>query len=120
MKPFARVEYVGLFGRWMVLSNGDTRFGDFEKEGEAILIAQNINAAHRAAVKKEKELEVLQKLTTSKTKKLVDKLSGPETRKRGVGRECRTTSSPSQRMGRTDYILNLKPKKGESRKSSRR
>lgn len=53
MKPFARVEYVGTFGRWMVLSAGETRLGDFEAEGEARLICENINFAHRASVREE-------------------------------------------------------------------
>ena len=60
MKPLARMEYVGLFGRWMILSDGETRFGDFSEESEARLVCENINAAHRAAVKK--ELEALKKL----------------------------------------------------------
>jgi hypothetical protein len=49
-KEFARVEYVGVFGRWMVLSNGESRLGDFEEEGEENLICGNINFAHRKAL----------------------------------------------------------------------
>jgi hypothetical protein len=49
-KDFARVEYVDVFGRWMVLSNGETRLGDFATEDEAKVICGNINAAQRKAV----------------------------------------------------------------------